>query len=203
MEWSASEAGELKVLNSIKITLLSIVLIALLADSVVAADCPVGDLSGNCRVWWEDVQLFVKQWLDTGGCSEPNCADLDDNNNVDITDFAILALHWNESNMPLIVINEIHYRPDLKVEQVEFVELYNSGDETIDLSGWYFSRGIDFTFPPGTSLDPNSYLVVVEDSYPLDPNNVNDADFVAKWPSVTPVGVFTGKLDNDGENVEL
>ncbi|MHC4157658.1 MAG: lamin tail domain-containing protein [Planctomycetota bacterium] len=185
-----------------KKVILLLIFISLAVSANIQA-CPEGDLSGNCSVGWEDIELFVKQWLDTGGCSEPNCADLNDDNDVDGADFALLAAHWNEGNDPLIVINEIHYRPDLKVEQVEFVELYNPGDETIDLSGWYFSRGIDFTFPQSTTLDANSYLVVVEDSNLLDPCTTSNADFVAKWPSVTPAGVFTGKLDNDGENVEL
>ena len=167
------------------------------------AVCLIGDLSGDCIVNWEDVELFANQWLDTGGCAEPNCADLNNDDKVNMADFAILASNWLESNVPQIVINEIHSDPDLKVEQVEFVELYNAGDEAVDLSGWYFSRGIDFTFPPGASLEPNSYLVVVEDSTPLDPNTTSSADFTAKWPGVTPAGVFVGKLENDGETIEL
>jgi hypothetical protein len=122
---------------------------------------------------------------------------------VDEADFTVLAADWLESGIPQIVINEIHYNPDKKTEQVEFIELYNAGSELVDLSGWYFSRGIDFTFPAGTSLPPGGYLVVVEDSSVLDPCTLSYADFVAKWPAVTPVGVFTGKLDNDGETVEL
>ena len=191
-----------KVLDSAKRSLLLLALPLFLAGSA-AAQCPIGDLSGNCSVGWEDISLFTTQWLDTGGCSEPSCADLDNDNKVDMTDFAILASHWLESNIPQIVINEIHSNPDLKVEQVEFVELYNAGSEAVDLSGWYFSRGIDFTFPPGASLEPNNYLVVVEDSDPLDPNTTSSADFVAKWPGATPAGVFVGKLENDGETIEL
>ena len=38
-----------------------------------------------------------------------------------------------------VVINEIHYDPDLKYEWVEFVELYNAGPTDVDLSGWSFS----------------------------------------------------------------
>jgi len=105
--------------------------------------------------------------------------------------------------VPQVVINEIHYDPDVKTEQVEFVELYNPDDESVDLSGWYFSRGIDFTFPQGTSLASDAYLVVVQDSNMFDPNSTSDADFVAKFPGVTPTGVFLGRLSNDGENVEL
>lgn len=189
--------------DSVKVSLLSLVLIAVLAFPAKLQACPTGDLSGDCIVYFEDLRIFTEQWLDTGGCSEPNCADLDDSNTVDMADYAILAANWELNGIQAIVINEIHYNPDKKTEQVEFVELYNAGDETVDLSGWYFSRGIDFTFPPDTNLAPGQYLVVVEDSNFLDPCSVSYADFVTKWPSVVPVGVFSGKLDNDGENIEL
>ncbi|MHC4659866.1 MAG: lamin tail domain-containing protein, partial [Planctomycetota bacterium] len=177
-------------------------LLVSLAGSAALQACPIGDLSGDCTVNLQDLEIFAGQWLDTGGCSEPNCADLDDNNNVDAFDFGLLAENWGQTGTPLVVINEIHSRPDIKVEQVEFVELYNPGDEDVNLSGWYFSRGIDFTFPPGTSLEPNSYFVIVEDSNPLDPNSTSYADFQTKF-GFEPNGVFLGRLENDGENVEL
>jgi hypothetical protein len=186
----------------VKISSLSLIFLAALAGSATVQACPLGDLSGNCKVDWQDMQLFAQQWLDSGGCSEPNCADLDGDSNVDSVDFALLAANWGQEDKQLIVINEIHSRPDIKVEQVEFVELYNPGDESVDLSGWYFSRGIDFTFSPGTTLDPNAYLVIVEDSNSLDPNSTSYADFLIKF-GFEPNGVFFGRLENDGENVEL
>ena len=186
-----------KVLRFMKISLLFLVLIAALAVSTDLHACPLGDLSGNCIVGLEDLRIFTEQWLDAGGT-----ADLDDANGVNMIDFAIFATTWQESGIAPIVINEIHYDPDLKTEQVEFVELYNAGDETVDLSGWYFSRGIDFTFPPGTSMEPDSYFVVAQDTNIFDPNSASDADFVAKF-GFEPNGIFTGRLSNDGENVEL
>src|SRR5437762_269747 len=73
-----------------------------------------------------------------------------------------------------IVINEIHYNPDLKTEHVEFIELFNAGTNTVDLSGWYFSDGVSFTFPNGTFLAPGGYLVVAQDrgrqSHPTEPD---------------------------------
>src|SRR5437762_1286968 len=61
-----------------------------------------------------------------------------------------------------IVINEIHHNPDVKTEPVEFVELVNAGSSNIDLSGWYFSDGINFTFPTGTSLSADAYVVLAQ-----------------------------------------
>jgi hypothetical protein len=176
---------------------------AILAVPAILQACPVGDLSQDCVVDWEDVQVFCGQWLDVGGCTGFGCADFDDDNDVDAADFTVLAANWRESGIPQIVINEIHYNPDKKTEQVEFIELYNAGSEAVDLTGWYFSRGVDFIFPDDTNLSPGGYLVIVEDSSILDPCTLSYADFAAKWPSATPVGVFTGKLDNDGETIEL
>ena len=63
-----------------------------------------------------------------------------------------------------IVINEIHYDPPDNTRGEEFVELFNAGDSAVDLSGWFFSNGIDFTFPPGTTMAPETYLVIAEDA---------------------------------------
>ena len=46
----------------------------------------------------------------------------------------------------------------------EYIELYNRSDEAVDLSGWVFSEGIDYTFTDGTILSPDSYLVVAGDA---------------------------------------
>ena len=51
-----------------------------------------------------------------------------------------------------VVINEIHYEPENKTAAEEFIELYNASEAPVDLSGWYFSNGIIFTFPDGTLL---------------------------------------------------
>ena len=48
-----------------------------------------------------------------------------------------------------IVINEILYHPEEKVVPEEFIELYNASDKEVDLSGWFFSDGVGFTFPEG------------------------------------------------------
>ena len=91
-----------------------------------------------------------------------------------------------------IVINEINYDPYDKTDPSEYVELYNNGTSSVDLSGWSFSAGIAFTFPAGTSLGAGSYIVVAE----------NPARIQAKY-GVTALGPFTGDLNNDGETLTL
>src|SRR4029453_1555536 len=61
-----------------------------------------------------------------------------------------------------IVINEIHYNPDVKTEPAEFVELYNTGSNPVDLSGWYFSSAIEYRFLSGTTIAPGGYVVVAQ-----------------------------------------
>ncbi|MDP6635435.1 MAG: lamin tail domain-containing protein, partial [Phycisphaerae bacterium] len=92
-----------------------------------------------------------------------------------------------------IIINELHVNPDVKTEPVEFIELYNNTDELIDLSGWYFSNGVTFTFAPGTVIGPYGYLVIAE----------NVAAVTSKFAIAGVLGPYVGSLDNDGEKVTL
>ena len=61
---------------------------------VLEAEYPAGDLNGNCHVGLEDLVLFAAQWLDTGGCSGIDCADLLADNIVRLEDFSILSENW-------------------------------------------------------------------------------------------------------------
>ena len=63
---------------------------------VLEAECPPGDLSGDCHVSMEDLAIFVGQWLDSGGCADPACANLDGNQIIDHADFALLAQDWSD-----------------------------------------------------------------------------------------------------------
>jgi len=99
-----------------------------------------------------------------------------------------------------VVINEIHYNPDVKTELIEFVELHNTAAEDIDLSGWCFRSGISYRFGAGATLPAGGYIIVAQ----------NPAHIQAKWNTarlaVSPhlmFGPFEGKLSNNGENIEL
>lgn len=95
-----------------------------------------------------------------------------------------------------VVINEIHYDPDLKYEWVEFVELYNPGPADVDLSGWCFSDGTAFTFDAGATLPADGHIVVAQDR----------SQVLTKWGALTPAkvfGPFGGKLSNEGETLVL
>ncbi|MEM7656648.1 MAG: lamin tail domain-containing protein [Bacteroidota bacterium] len=96
-----------------------------------------------------------------------------------------------------VVINEIHYNsndgagfPD---SEWEFVELYNPGPTSIDLSGWAVSDGEGSnTFPSGTTIGVDEYIVVAEDA-----STFSGASYqVFEW-----AGNFA--LSNSGDNVDL
>ncbi len=90
-----------------------------------------------------------------------------------------------------VVINEIHYNPDVKTERVEFVELFNAGAAPVNLAGWQFTAGVQFKFPD-TNLPAGGYVVVAEDPAALKARFGGDA-----------VGPFTGNLSKYGERLVL
>ena len=92
-----------------------------------------------------------------------------------------------------IVINEIMYsHPVGKIG--EFIELYNRGDSTVDLSGWEITEGVGFAFPTGTTLAPRSYLVIAADAIWFQENY----EYAG-----TLLGDFEGSLSNRGETIRI
>jgi len=114
---------------------------------------------------------------------------------------SLLLASAAEADIASVVIDEIHYDPDVKTELVEFVELYNAGTTDVDLSGWYFSNGISFQFPDDAILPAGGYVVATEDPYPAyQPTTIIDkygAD------SRLVYGPFAGRLSNEGERIVL
>jgi hypothetical protein len=93
-----------------------------------------------------------------------------------------------------VVINEIMYHPPLELDQLQYIELFNRGPTSVDLSRWSFTKGVKFTFPDKTSLEPGAYLVICR----------NAATFSQTYGQQIPVlGDFSGKLGHHGEKLEL
>jgi hypothetical protein len=96
-----------------------------------------------------------------------------------------------------VVINEIMYHPAPAMpedKRREWIELHNPGTNAVDLSGWRFADGVDFTFPLNTLLQPGAYLVVA----------ANRVAFQTEFPGVANVlGDWIGQLSNTGEDIEL
>lgn len=93
-----------------------------------------------------------------------------------------------------VVINEVMYHPPNDRDELQWVELWNPGPDTADLTGWSFGKGLQFTFPAKTVLPPNRFLVVARDR----------VAFRSAYGTNGPVlGDFNGHLSHGGETIEL
>src|SRR5439155_7307411 len=91
-----------------------------------------------------------------------------------------------------IRISEIMYHP--AAPGAEFIELFNnSTNYSFDLANFQLN-GADFTFPSGSIIIPNGFLVLAKDR----------AAFADAYGSSIPIaGLFGGQLDNGGETLSL
>ena len=108
------------------------------------------------------------------------------------------AVFTPPSGAATLAITEIHYHPTATPPQTEedfeFIELMNTGAAPVELGGFTFTAGIDFTFPGGVSLQPGARLVLVH----------NATAFAQRHPGVPIAGEFpSSSLSNDGERLEL
>ncbi|MEN6577163.1 MAG: lamin tail domain-containing protein, partial [Phycisphaerales bacterium] len=108
-----------------------------------------------------------------------------------------MAVLWSARPGFALVISEVMYHPvedpTTGDETLEFIEIYNNRAVSEDLSGWAFTNGIEYTFDPNTTLGPKAYMVIARD-----PNAV-----FAAYSLAGVLGPYTGKLNNDGERIDL
>ncbi len=79
-----------------------------------------------------------------------------------------------------VVINEIMYKPADDADSKDWVELFNRGNDAVDLSGWRLRDDDDsraYEFPDGTELGAGAYLLVAQDV----------EAFAIVYPGVSPV----------------
>ena len=107
------------------------------------------------------------------------------------------ATFYSAQDFTGLKVTEIMYNPPdwgaLLGNDLEFVELKNTGATTLDLSGVQFSGGISFVFPNGTSMALGEFIILAS----------NSVQFQAKYPGVTPFGQYAGHLANGGETLIL
>ena len=101
------------------------------------------------------------------------------------------------------VINEINYRSssDMVNPAEDWVELYNSTDETIPIGLWTFKDNNDghvFTIPADQILKSGQYLILCEDTVAFKKYSLDVGNFVADF-----VGDFVFGLKSEGDQVRL
>jgi hypothetical protein len=108
---------------------------------------------------------------------------------------------------PELVISELHYHPSApSAEEIaagfsdenlfEFIELFNPGTASFDLTGVHFVQGIEFDFSTSsmTHLAAGARLLVV----------LNRAAFEYRYGTGLPIaGTYAGRLSNEGERVAV
>ncbi|MHB1035307.1 MAG: lamin tail domain-containing protein [Pirellulales bacterium] len=100
-------------------------------------------------------------------------------------------------------VTELMYNPPAPptgpylADDFEFIELANTGDATLDLTGVQFTQGVtfDFTGSAVTSLAPGQFVVIVR----------NQAAFASRYNTagMAIAGQYGGGLTNGGEQIKL
>ena len=110
-----------------------------------------------------------------------------------------ITAHFEKSagGLNSIVINEINYNSSDSFDSGDWVEFLNTGNQTIDMTGWVFKDEDDshqFIFPQGTVLESESLLVILKD----------ETSFRSKFPDVKNyVSGMNFGLSGAGELVRL
>ncbi|MCB0805124.1 MAG: lamin tail domain-containing protein [Bacteroidales bacterium] len=134
----------------------------LFSGDVLNGDNRVHYVSNSCEAFGNDGNHF-------------NDALIDFPLNPDIPDSVTYALYNMSDHLPVIcnlaveaqqdttnsalVITEIMYNPpELGLDSLEFIEIYNNGSAPENLGGYYFSQGVNFTFPAVT-LNPGEFVL--------------------------------------------
>ncbi len=90
-----------------------------------------------------------------------------------------------------VIINEVMHHPASGNLLESYVEVRNLDNFSTNISGWRFTKGVDFVFPTNTVIGPAGYLVVA----------ANGSVFATKYPGVPNfVAGFSGSI---GHHLEL
>ena len=80
-----------------------------------------------------------------------------------------------------VVINEVMYHPASGNLLESYVEVRNVDNVATNISGWRFTKGINFTFPTNTILAAGAYLVAAADAATFTAKYPGTANYVAGW----------------------
>ena len=199
--------------KSLKVLLLSVILIAFLAGLVGAQSQLVGDLNKDFEVDFEDLRMLVWQWLHPD-CYILDCiADIDDANGVNMIDFALLTKDWkveqphlvisefmasNASNKPPLPPNEGD-QLDGNGESSDWIEIYNPADTTVSLDGWYLTDSNDdrdkWKFPDGLEIKSGEFLLVFA-------SNRTEEENPGNYPYRDPADYYHTNFELEKDNGE-
>ncbi len=103
---------------------------------------------------------------------------------------ALLAL--SPSIRADVALSEVLYHDADPTQDLEFVEIHNTGTAPVVLTGWTIRGGIEFAFPEGAVIAPDGYGVIA-----------HDAEDLAAYHGIDVLGEYSGRLNNGGDVLEL
>ncbi len=105
-----------------------------------------------------------------------------------------IGSHITRNNEPLnLMFNNIFYNLVNEQGKSEFLSIYNPATETIDLTGYQITTGIEYTFPEGITIGPSETVFLVKDITNPPANYYHGRAF--QWEK--------GSLANEGETIRL
>jgi len=90
-----------------------------------------------------------------------------------------------------VVINEIFYHAPEDLDELQWLELHNTGDAAVDLAGWSIKE-LAYTFPKETQIAAGGFVVVARDPKSF-----------AKHYAATALGPTERPLSRSGSRLEL
>lgn len=111
-----------------------------------------------------------------------------------------LTMALENEDYSMLRITELHYHPSDRIDGVdttsgkdqEFIELKNTGEDAIDLSGIRIDSAVQYTIPDKTVLPPGKFYVIAS----------RPETFYATY-GMYPDGNFDGHFSNSGEKVTV
>ena len=93
-----------------------------------------------------------------------------------------------------VVLSEIFYHPPLDRGDLEYIEIWNTGDQTVDTGGWELREGVRFRFPAEIQLAAGAFAVIARDPEAF------RAEF---GDAIAVLGEYDGALDNSSDTIAL
>lgn len=92
-----------------------------------------------------------------------------------------------------IAIPAVPGTPYRSRDEAEFIELYNKGDQPIDIGGWKLKNAVELEIPAGTILGTREHIVLAKDARAL----------ALLYPGARILGNYSGTLSNGSDQIIL
>ena len=102
-----------------------------------------------------------------------------------------------------VIISEVYYNPvdpdgegGVRVKDFEFIEVHNTTDKVVDLTGWRLTGDVAFEFPVGTEVQPGQSPVIVG----FDPTDAARSTTFQFTLGLNPNAILLGQLSDSSNS---